>query len=369
MCKLLGGGLYCFAMRSVVRNGNGELGTLLPPDDVLFGRSSAMVPVRRRIEKICATDVPVLFCGEPGSGKELLARWLHLRSPYSGGRFVKVNCAAIPGTLLESDLFGYEKGAFTGARATKPGRVELAHKGTLFLDQIANLDTSLQSKLLHFVQDGSFSRIGGQTELSVDTRIMCATTKDLQEEIGAGRFRADLFYRISVIQVRLPGLRERREDVPLLAEYFHGLHRKQFDKECQPLSSKLLNYLENLDWPGNARELSNCIARYVLIGQDAFSGEDFSPQKRRSFLKGSAASSGNIALKGIAKEAIREMERNVIMDALRMNQWNRRKTAEALKISYRALIYKIRGAGLGSRRMDIPEAASGPSPAQTSVAS
>ena len=354
-------------MRSTTaKNGHGELRTL-PPDEVLFGRCASMVPVRKRIEKICATDVPVLFCGEPGTGKELLARWMHERSPFGSGEFVKVNCAAIPGTLLESDLFGYEKGAFTGARATKPGRVELAHKGTLFLDQIADLDLSLQSKLLHFVQDGSFSRIGGEVELFVNTRIICATTKNLEDEIAAGRFRADLFYRISVLQMQLPGLRERREDVPLLTEYFQGLYEKQFEKECQPLDPKLLNYLESLHWPGNIRELSNCIARYVLIGRDAFSGEGV-PQRRKPVVSGSSRASGNMELKSIAKEAIREMERNVIMETLRAHQWNRRKTAEVLKISYRALIYKIRDAGLGSRRMGIGPAASGSSAAEPSVA-
>ena len=324
---------------------------MIPPDEVLFGRSGAMVPIRKRLEKICSTDVPVLLCGEPGTGKELLARWMHERSLYRSGQFVKVNCAAIPGTLLESDLFGYEKGAFTGARTTKPGRVEMADKGTLFLDQIADLDLGLQSKLLHFVQDGMFSRIGGESELFVNTRLMCATTKDLQDEIAAGRFRADLYYRISVIEVRVPGLRERKEDVPVLAEYFYAMYQKQFEKECNPPGAKLLSYLKSLDWPGNVRELSNCVARYVLIGRDAFSGQGLSSQSRNTLLNsrlGSIGSNGGAGLKDIANNGIREMERNLILEALRMNQWNRRKTAEALKISYRALIYKIRDAGLSS---------------------
>jgi two-component system, NtrC family, response regulator AtoC len=354
-------------MRPAAKNGNGDSGALLPPDEVLFGRSSAMVPVRQRIEKIRNTDVPVLFCGEPGTGKELLARWLHNHSPFCNGQFVKVNCAAIPGTLLESDLFGYEKGAFTGARATKPGRVELAHKGTLFLDQIADLDPSLQSKLLHFVQDGTFARIGGQEELFVDTRLMCATTRDLQTEIVAGRFRPDLYYRISVIQMHMPRLRERKEDVALLADYFHCMYQKQFERQSGRLDSNLLHYLENLDWPGNVRELSNLIARYVLIGQDAFAGQEI-PQKHRAEMAVGSGPDGKIELKSIAKEAIREMERNVIMEALRVHQWNRRKTAEALKISYRALIYKIREAGLSSRRIGIVPAPSGMSSGEPSAA-
>jgi len=324
--------------------GNGDLANLIPPDDVLFGQSPVMLLVRKRAEKICQTNVPVLLCGEAGTGKELLARWMHQRSSCGGGQFVKVNCAAIPGGLLESELFGYEKGAFTGAHASKPGRVELAHKGTLFLDEIADLDMGLQSKLLHFVQDGSFSRIGGESENFVDARVICATNKDLAQEIDAGRFRPDLYYRISVFQLRLPRLSERRQDVPLIAEYFRALYQKQFAKGCEPLGSQMLSYLENSNWPGNVRELSNCMARYVLIGQDALV-QDL-PQKRKAPNGNNPCAGGSVPLRSIAKEAIRDMERNVILEALRTNQWNRRKTAEALKISYRALIYKIRGAGL-----------------------
>ena len=351
-----------------VKTRNGDTGNALPPDQVLFGHSVGMEAVRKRLEKICTTDVPLLLYGDPGTGKELLARWVHERSPYREGQFVKVNCAAIPGNLLESEIFGYEKGAFTGARTTKPGRVELAHKGTLFLDQIADLDLSLQSKLLHFVQDGSFCRIGGETEQYVDTRIICASTRNLQSEIAAGRFRSDLYYRISVLEVRLPRLADRKEDVPLLADYFHAQYRKEFEKDCEPLGPKVLASLETLDWPGNVRQLSNFIARYVLIGQDAFAAEDF-PQKRKVVVpRSSSEPLPNMPLKGIAKEAIREMERNVIMEALRTHQWNRRKAAEALKISYRALIYKIRDAGLGSRRRDLAEAVTRPSAATEAAA-
>src|SRR5579859_141904 len=192
----------------------------LPPDDVLFGRSGVMEEVRSLAAKVCRVNAPVLLTGDGGTGKEALARWIHQHSSGAAGQFVKVSCAAIPGTLLESELFGYEKGAFTGAHASKPGRVELAQNGTLFLDEIADLGSGLQSKLLQFLQDGSFSRIGGAEEKLVETRLICATNKDLQHEIDAGTFRADLYYRINVVRIKLPPLRERSEDIPMIAEYF-----------------------------------------------------------------------------------------------------------------------------------------------------
>jgi two-component system response regulator AtoC len=338
-------------MPSAAKNKSELLGgaSHIPPDEIIFGCSPAMSAVHKRLERICNTNVPVLMCGDAGTGKETVARWMHCRSPYKSGQFVKVNCAAIPGSLLESELFGYEKGAFTGAHASKPGRVEFADHGTLFLDEIADLDMALQSKLLHFVQDGTFSRIGGESEKFVEARIICSSNRDLEREIEAGRFRADLYYRISVFQVKLPKLSERRQDVSALAQYFRGLYQKQFAKECDPIAPETLNYLQNLQWPGNVRELSNCIARYVLIGQDAFTIEPSPKTALMSTVSGSAATRG-LPLRSIAKEAIRELERNVILEALRTNQWNRRKTAQALKISYRALIYKIRDAGLVSRR-------------------
>src|SRR5258708_6244970 len=210
-----------------------------------------MAELRVRAAKVCGTSVAVLLQGDGGTGKEVLARWIHKHSPYNNGQFVKVNCAAIPGTLLESELFGYEKGAFTGAQTAKPGRVELAHGGTLFLDEIADLDMGLQSKLLHFLQDGSFSRIGETAERKVDARLICATNKNLQEEIDGGRFRADLYYRINVVALQLPKLKERREDIPVLAEYLLKMYEKQFAKPSPALSAELLAYLKKLEWPGN----------------------------------------------------------------------------------------------------------------------
>ena len=322
---------------------------MLPPDDVLFGRSQLMQDVRQWATRICATNVPVLLSGSGGTGKEVLARWIHKHSPWSNGQFVKVNCAAIPGTLLESELFGYEKGSFTGAHASKPGRVELAHQGTLFLDEIADFPLGLQSKLLQFLQDGRFSRIGDDSERAIETRLICATSKDLAEEIDAARFRADLYYRINVVRLRLPRLRERSEDIPVLAEYFRTQFQGKFTKESEPLGAEVLRYLQKLEWPGNIRELSNGIARHVLIGAEAEIGQEPLPM-RPDPARESYGRAGAIPLKQIAKEAVQEKERGFILEALQANQWNRRKTAQALKISYRALIYKIHNAGLLTQR-------------------
>lgn len=325
-----------------------ELVGQVPPDEVLFGNSQAMAEVRRRAEKICQTDVSILISGDGGTGKEMVARWIHAHSAHSSGDFVKVNCAAVPGTLLESELFGYEKGAFTGAHNSKPGRVELAENGTLFLDEISDLEMGLQSKLLHFLQDGSFSRIGDDSVRKVNTRVICTTNRDLGEEIAAGRFRADLFYRINVFQLKLPNLRERREDIGILAEYFRRQYQKQFAKESSLLEPQMVNYLRNLDWPGNLRELSNGIARYVLIGPEAAVVQE-GPKRRAQVSQENSNEQGVVPLKRVAKDAIRDMERSLILEALRANHWNRRKAAVALKISYRALIYKIRDAGLHSQ--------------------
>lgn len=320
------------------------------PDHILFGLSPAMAEIQSRAARICRANVPILLCGEGGTGKEVLARWIHSNSEYGAGEFVKVNCAAIPGTLLESELFGYEKGAFTGANNVKPGRVELAHRGTLFLDEIADLDLNLQSKLLHFLQDGTFSRIGDQGERRVDARLICATNKNLEEETSAGRFREDLFYRIHVFRLKMPALRERREDIPLLAEYFRKQFERQFEMRAESFPPELLEYLKNLAWAGNIRELSNGIARYVLLGPEAAIHQEIPTRRSKRVILEAGSGEAQVTLKRLSKDAIREMEKTVILETLRANQWNRRKTAQALKISYRALIYKIQDAGLVSRR-------------------
>src|SRR5580693_1588555 len=204
----------------------------LPPAHIYFGPSEAMQAVRQRVERAAGLNVPILVLGESGTGKEVLARFIHERSPWNQGPFVKVNCPAIPGTLIESELFGFQKGAFTGAHAAKPGRIEMAQGGTLFLDEIAELDSSLQAKLLHVLQDGHFTRIGDHEEKQLGARIICATNRNLEHEIKNGGFRADLLYRINVINVTLPALRERRDDIPYLAEYLRRQFNIRFKKEA-----------------------------------------------------------------------------------------------------------------------------------------
>jgi two-component system, NtrC family, response regulator AtoC len=322
-----------------------------PDAHVVFGRSEGMQAIRQKVEKVAKTNVPVLIQGESGTGKEVLARLIHQLSSVSAGPFVKVNCAAIPGTLLESELFGYRKGAFTGAYNTKPGRVELAHQGTLFLDEIGELDSSIQAKLLQLLQDGQFCAIGDQEEKRVDARIICATNRRLEDEIEKGRFRADLFYRINVISIQLPRLKDRREDIPQLVNHFLNHFNNRFQRNAMPLSPELMYMFTDSEWPGNIRELENRMARYVILGdEEAFRDES-----------GAASSNGNghhvtipedgstIPLKRIAKQAVRQMERDLILKVLQANHWNRRKAAQTLAISYRALIYKIREAGLSRR--------------------
>lgn len=320
----------------------------LPPDEIIFGRSAAMLPIRHRVQKILATNVPILIQGANGTGKGILAQYIHSRSTFCSGAFVKVNCAAIPGNLLESELFGYEKGAFTDAYTSKPGQVELAHRGTLFLDEIADLNLNLQAKILQLLQDGQFSRLGDKQERRAETRVICATNRNLQAEIAAERFRPDLFYRINVISFHMPTLRERGEDITLLANYFLAQLNARFERSTPALSGELLESLAGREWRGNIRELENVMARYAILGtvegvarEPAWKPAPVSPLH--------VAADGSIPLKRIAKQAIREMEGNLILNALRENRWNRRKAAEALNISYRALIYKIREAGLSPR--------------------
>ncbi len=324
----------------------------LPAEDVYFGPSEAMQTVRQRVVRAAGLNVPILVLGESGTGKEVLARFIHEYSPWRAGPFIKVNCPAIPGTLLESELFGYQKGAFTGATSAKPGRMELAQGGTLFLDEIAELDASLQAKLLHVLQDGHFTRIGDHEEKTLDARVICATNRELKHEIESGGFRSDLLYRINVITITLPPLRDRRDDIPQIVEFLRQQFNLRFTREAPPPSKEVLHYLQQRSWPGNVRELENCMARYVILGsEEAFYTDRPDPIERKPFnIAYEISEDGKIPLKRIARQVTRRMEHDLILKVLQANHWNRRKAAEVLKISYRALLYKVRQAGLPPKR-------------------
>src|SRR6202049_1857339 len=320
-----------------------------PPEAVIFGHSEVMQSLRNRMDKVASANVPVLIQGESGTGKDIIARMIHGLSPWRTGPFVKVNCPAIPGTLLESELFGYEKGAFTGAYGSKPGRVEMAHRGTLFLDEISELDPSLQSKLLQLLQDGQFCRIGAQEDKKVEVRVVCATNRRLESEIESGAFRQDLYYRINVVNLHMPALRERRGDIEDLCTYFLEYYNRKFNCRARPLSSEVLAVLQKYHWPGNIRELENLIKRYVILGHEEVITNDL-VARERAFFKPEISFDGPISLKKMTRQCVRELERKVILKVLQQHHWNRKQAARTLAISYRALLYKIRDAGLPSNR-------------------
>src|SRR5438876_6032382 len=325
----------------------------LPPDQIIFGHSEAMQARRSRLEKVASANVPVLIEGESGTGKDIIARLIHTRSPWKTGPYVKVNCPAIPGTLLESELFGYEKGAFTGAYGSKPGRVEMAHRGTLFLDEISELDMPLQSKLLQLLQDGQFCRIGAQADKKVEVRIVCATNRKLEEEIENGNFRQDLFYRINVVNLFMPPLRERRSDIVGLASYFLDYYNRKYNCKARPLSPELVEVLQKYHWPGNIRELENLIKRYVILGTEDVISNDLQPSDA-DLLAQEINYDGPISLKKLTRQATRALERKIILRVLHNHHWNRKQAAKTLNISYRALLYKIRDAGLPPNRARRP---------------
>jgi two-component system response regulator AtoC len=322
----------------------------IPPEAVVFGQSEVMQELRSRLDKVAAANVPVLIHGESGTGKDIIARLVHSCSPWRTGPFVKVNCPAIPGTLLESELFGYERGAFTGAYGSKPGRVEMAHRGTLFLDEISELDMPLQSKLLQLLQDGQFCRIGAQADKKVEVRIVCATNRKLEEEIANGSFRQDLFYRINVVNLYMPPLRERRCDIRALAEYFLEYYNRKYNCKARPLSIELMDILQKYHWPGNIRELENLMKRYVILGSEDVISSDLQPRES-DLVTSDINIDGPISLKKITRQATRQLERKIILKVLQNHHWNRKQAAKTLNISYRALLYKIRDAGLPPNRV------------------
>jgi two-component system response regulator AtoC len=318
----------------------------LPPIEVIFGQSPLMAAAREKLERVAETTVPVLIQGESGTGKEIFAKLLHTWSNRSKSAWVKVACPAIPHSLIESELFGYEKGAFTGAYATKRGRVELAQMGTLFLDEIGDLDLSVQAKLLQMLQDGSFMRVGGQEARKVNLRLVSAASQDLRQQTENGSFRLDFFFRINAITIQLPPLRQRTADLPMLIDYFIKRHALLFHRASKPLSREAMRLMLRYDWPGNIRQLENMIRSYILIGSEEALAAELVPARSShpDRLNTEIDLTSPVSLKEITKSATQDLERQIILKVLEANGWNRRKTAKWLNISYRSLLYKLQEA-------------------------
>jgi DNA-binding NtrC family response regulator len=315
------------------------------PEDLLQGESEALAEVRRMIERVADSPATVLVTGESGTGKEIVARALHARSGRSAGPFVKVNCAAIPETLFESELFGYEKGAFTGAASRKPGRFELAHGGTLFLDEIGEMPLSTQPKLLRALQESSFYRVGGTRTISVDARLIAATNRELRAAVREGRFREDLFYRLNVVPIHLPPLRERRADVARLAELLRARFATRFAKPCARIGADALAALERHDWPGNIRELENAIERAVLLCDGPELALADLPEELRAAAP-EAVDANGASLRDRIRRETRRIERDAIQEALDLTAGNVTRAAELLGLSRRGLQLKLKELGL-----------------------
>ncbi len=319
---------------------------------VALCRSPRMREVWKVIEQAAHVDITVLIGGETGTGKDLVARAIHHLSTRKGRPFVKVNCAAVPRELLESELFGHERGAFTGAHQLKVGKFESANHGTIFLDEIGDLHPALQGKLLHVLQDGEFSRVGGKSTIKVDVRILAATNQDLESAVAAGQFREDLYYRLNVIQIIVPPLRERPEEIPLLVNYFAQRYSRLFNREGFTVPTKVMERLVQQSYPGNVRQLENIVKRMIVLNDPLLStttlpganaGDDGNgtadPPKPRA-----------LSLKEISRHAALTAEREAISKMLEQTRWNRVKAAKLLNISYRALLYKIKDVGLQPER-------------------
>jgi transcriptional regulator with GAF, ATPase, and Fis domain len=357
----------------------------------LLGHSAQMTEVRELIALVADTDATVLIRGESGTGKELVARAIRAGSPRRDKAFVKVNCAALPAELLESEMFGFERGAFSGALQAKPGKFEFANHGTIFLDEIAEMLPSLQAKLLHVLQDGEFSRLGGHGDVRVDVRVVAATNRRLEEAVARGEFREDLFFRLNVVSITLPPLRDRREEIPSLVRHFLSKYSAHYNRPGVEISRSTLDLFLQHDWPGNVRELENVVQRIVILGPDSPKwnpliprrGERRAMQDRRRNAQpqtgpvpvpeiasapsptptppapaptpaaepatAQATADEARSLKLIGRTAARAAERELMLRMLHRTRWNRKEAAEILGISYKALLYKIK-----EHRLDDP---------------
>jgi len=331
-----------------------------PEYPVIIGESEAIKAVREKIQKVSDKKVMVLILGESGTGKELVARAVHLGSKRSQEAFIQVNCAAIPNELLESELLGFTKGAFTGATHNKQGKFEMANKGSILLDEIGALSLPLQSKILQVLEDNTVSRLGSIEETPIDVRILAATNSNLEDAIAQGTFRSDLYYRLNVISITLPSLRERKEDIDLLIDYFMDKYCRELQKEPVSINDHQKEHMQHYHWPGNVRELENMMKGIIALQKvdminDLKSEEPFnrkeqqtSPQGSYPFQKWSdrkieqlIKESGITSLKTLRGQYVAEVEKRAIKQALELTHWNRKKAAALLKVSYKTLLNRI----------------------------
>ncbi len=308
----------------------------------IIGRSRTMKELLETVAMVAPSEATVLILGESGTGKELIANAIHQNSPRSSYPFIKVNCAALPETLLESELFGHEKGAFTGAVSRRQGRFHLAHKGSILLDEIAEMSMATQSKILRVLQEREFEPIGSSETFKVDTRIITATNKNLEEEVRANRFREDLYYRINVVNLTVPSLRDRREDIPLLVDFFLKRYAKKNHRNLKGFTPKAMDLLMRYDWPGNIRELENVVERSVIMVR----GDFITPDEFPGVLKSLDPEYEQISAEMLSGKSLKEMEKAMIMRTLQETDGNRTRAAEILGISRRTLQLKLKEYGV-----------------------
>ncbi|HEY0163048.1 MAG TPA: sigma-54 dependent transcriptional regulator [Edaphobacter sp.] len=308
-----------------------------------FVRSSKrMRDLESQAALVARADIPILILGESGTGKEILALYTHKMSSRSQNTFLKVNCAAVPADLLESELFGYEQGAFTGAVKTKPGKFEICTGGTIFLDEIGEMPAILQAKLLQVLQDGTFSRLGSRSPMKVDVRVIAATNINMKEAMANKSFREDLYYRLNGFTLSIPPLRERREEIPVLAEYFMRKGSRRYEREPLPFSPRLMEAFGVHPWPGNLRELENVVNRYLVLGDERTILEELTPSQSLSVAAAPSEPTSAAGLKAMVKNLKGGAEAAAIAQVLEETGWNRKAAANDLQISYKALLYKIK---------------------------
>jgi two-component system response regulator AtoC len=319
--------------------------------------SPRMLRIQEIARQVADTDVPVLILGESGVGKEVLARYVVDQSSRRDHPFVKVNCAALPHDLLESELFGFERGAFTGAVSEKPGKFELAGKGTILLDEIGEMSSHLQAKLLHVLQDSEYTRLGGKRPIRAEARVLASTNRKIEQMVAKGEFREDLYFRLNVISIEIPALRERREDIPLLCSNFVAKYREKYKSSVEQLPKELLEAFVKFDWPGNIRQLENSVKRYLILPdlEMAFAELKVNPEPNGHAPK-AAPSRQPLHLKELSAKAAEQAEREVVLQVLTQTNWNRKQTARQLDISYKALRNKLKKWNLDNRsRSQVPD--------------